>query len=119
MTTHIDPHALQTICSLQRPGKPDLLTRIVELFKSESVKSISALQSGLDSADLQAVSDAAHGMKSSSAYVGARLLSMRFQELENAAYENDLSACRALGDGVDALYEASVKELDNHVSTFV
>ncbi|ASJ75457.1 Hpt domain-containing protein [Granulosicoccus antarcticus] len=119
MTIHIDPHALQAISSLQRPGKPDLLTRIVELFKSESPESISALQLGLDSADLQAVGAAAHCMKSSSAYLGARLLSERFQDIENAAHENDLSACRVLGGGVDALYEASIEELDNHVSAFV
>ncbi len=54
MATHIDPYALQAIVSLQRPGKPDLLNRIVELFNSESPNSIAALQQGLDLANLKA-----------------------------------------------------------------
>ena len=113
----IDPHALKAIVSLQRPGKSDLLNKIVKLFKSESPKSIAALQQGLDMADLKAVRNAAHTLKSSSAYVGASLLSERCRDLETAAREENLLECIVLGDGVDALFESSVAELALHVST--
>lgn len=112
-----NPNALEAIVSLQRHGKPDLLNSIVELFKSESPKSIAALQEGLDMTDLNAVRNAAHTLKSSSAYVGARQLSERCRDLETAAREQNLIGCIALGDGVNALFDGSVAELALHVST--
>ncbi len=50
----IGPQSLTVIASSQRPGKPDLLNRIVKLFKSESPESIAALQQVLDLSDLKA-----------------------------------------------------------------
>lgn len=116
MTIYIEPQALKAIAALQRPGKPDLLKRIVELYKSESPVAIASLQRGLDDDDLQAVGNAAHTLKSSSAYVGARLFSERCRELEAAAREQNHPACHALGDGVEELFEASVSALDLHVT---
>lgn len=112
MTTYIDPHALKAISSLQRPGKPDLLIRIVELFKTESPKAIAAVFDGLDENDLKSVRNAAHTLKSSSAYVGAKALSEKCRDLEGAAREDNYTACIALGDGLDELFEASCVELD-------
>ena len=116
MTSYIEPQALKAIASLQRPGKPDLLNRIVDLFKSESPSAIDAIQQGLDADDLQAVGNAAHGLKSSSAYVGARLLSERCRELEAAAREDNHPACYALADGVEDLFDASVDALDLYMT---
>jgi HPt (histidine-containing phosphotransfer) domain-containing protein len=120
VTAHLDTHALKAIESLQRPGKPDLLNRIVDLFRSESPKTIASLQDGMESSDLQAVRNAAHTLKSSSAYVGAKALSERCRDLESAAREGNFPACIALGDDIADLFEASVAELDrymvNHVS---
>ncbi|MGQ7843402.1 Hpt domain-containing protein [Granulosicoccus sp. 3-233] len=115
MTSYIEPQALKSIASLQRPGKPDLLERVVGLFKSESPTAIEAIQQGLDSDDLPAVGNAAHGLKSSSAYVGARMLSERCRELEAAAREENHPACHALADGVEELFEASIVALDQHM----
>ncbi len=117
MENLIDSHALKAIASLQRPGKPDLLNKIVELFKSESPKSIASLQQGLDLADLNIVRNAAHTLKSSSAYVGATRLSERCRDLETAASEENLLECIVLGDGVEALFKSSIAELALHVST--
>lgn len=117
MENHIDPLALKAIASLQRPGKPDLVNRIVELFKSESPKSIAALQQGLDLADLKLVRDAAHTLKSSSAYVGAGLLCERCRDLESAARQENLLECIVLGDSVLELFDASLAELTLRVST--
>ncbi len=54
MDIQTDPIALKTITSLHRPYNPDLLNQIVELFESESRRSIAALQQALDSPDLKA-----------------------------------------------------------------
>jgi len=116
MTHYIDPHALKAISSLQRPGKPDLLNRVVELFKTESPKTIAAMYHGLDTTDLQLVRNAAHTLKSSSAYVGAKELSERCRDLESAAREENYSACVVLGEGLNDLFEASCDELDHYLT---
>ena len=111
MTDYIDAHAIKAIVSLQRPGKPDLLTRIVDLFKSETPKAIAAMQAGIDENDLSSVRNAAHTLKSSSAYVGAKALSERCRDLEAAAREDNLLACIALCDGIEDLFDGSCVEL--------
>lgn len=116
MTEFIDTHAIKAIVSLQRPGKPDLLLRIVELFKSETPKAIVAMQVGLDESDLSSVRNAAHTLKSSSAYVGAKALSARCRDLEAAAREENFPACIALCDGIEDLFGQSCAELQNMIS---
>jgi len=112
----IDENALKAIEALQRPGKPDLLTRIVDLFKSETPKSLSSMIEGIESMDMEAVRVAAHTLKSSSAYVGAVELSDRCKELEKAAHEQNFPACIALGDGVEEIFAESCTALDQHMS---
>lgn len=116
MTDYIDTHAIKAIASLQRPGKPDLLERIVELFKTETPKAIVSMQAGLDGNDLTAVRNAAHTLKSSSAYVGAKALSERCRDLETAAREENFAACIALADGFEDLFTASCAELQQLIS---
>gem|GEM_PF-1650837 len=116
MPVTIDEDALNAISALQRPGKPDLLERIVTLFQSESPKSIESMQEGLDSFDLEAVRVAAHTLKSSSAYVGAMDLSAQCKDLEKAAHDQNLPACIALGDSIDDLFRESCNALDARMS---
>ena len=116
MTDYIEHHAIKAIVSLQRPGKPDLLKRIVELFKSETPKAITAMQAGLDESDLLSVGNAAHTLKSSSAYVGAKALSERCRDLETASREDNFPACFALCDGIEDLFNASCAELQQLIT---
>jgi len=102
MTNHIDKSALQAISSLQRPGKPDLLGRIVGLFAS-----VEAVESG----DLESMRVAAHSMKSSSAYLGANRLAEQCRNIEQAAREGKELECFALAEGLEEEFEASLAEL--------
>lgn len=112
MTTHIDAAALRSIASLQRPGKPDLVGKVIHLFQVESPKALAAIEQGLDSGDLSAVRNAAHALKSSSAYVGAKVLSERCRDLEAAALDANYAACIAMGDGLDDMFGEISLELD-------
>lgn len=111
MTDYIDTHAVRALVSLQRPGTHDLVKRIVELFKSETPKAIAAMQQGLDGSDLLSVRNAAHTLKSSSAYIGAIALSERCRDLEAAVRKDNFSACFALCDGIEELFDVSRDEL--------
>lgn len=115
----IDENAVKAIQALQRPGKPDLLARIVDLFKTESPKIVSSMIEGIDVMDLDAVRVAAHTLKSSSAYVGALDLSQRCKELERAAYEQNFPACIVLGDSVEDIFAQSCTALDQRMSKIV
>jgi len=111
MTNHIDKSALQAISSLQRPGKPDLLGRIVDLFASDSPVSISAIVAAAETGDLDSMRVAAHSMKSSSAYLGASRLSEQCRNIEQAAREGSELECFALVEGLEDEFEASLAEL--------
>lgn len=115
MSLLIDTQALKAIAALQRPGKPDLVGRVVQLFISESPKAIAAIEEGLEDVDLQAVRNAAHTLKSSSAYVGAKSFSNRCGDLEAAAREDNFTACIVLGDGLDELFVDCCAELTPHL----
>ena len=116
VTVSIDENALLAIEALQRPGKPDLLGRIVDLFKTESPKTLASMVEGIDSMDMEAVRVAAHTLKSSSAYVGALDLSERGKELERAAHDQKFPACIALGDAVEDIFAESCAALDLRMS---
>lgn len=116
MTQYIDIHALKAISTLQRPGKPDLLKRVVDLFISESPKALASMQQGIDDFDLSLVRNAAHSLKSSSAYVGAKMVSQRCRDLEAAARDDNYTACIALSDGIDDLFAASREELEAYMA---
>lgn len=116
VTVSIDENALKSIRALQRPGKPDLLSRIVGLFKTESPKTLSSLVEGIDSMDMESVRVAAHTLKSASAYVGASELSERCKDLERAAHDQNFPACIALGDGVEDIFADSCTALDHIMS---
>jgi len=111
MATHIDARALEAIKALQRPGRPDLLSRIVDLFVTESPKLISTIMQGTGATDLEAVRTAAHTLKSSSAYVGARQVSERCKDLESAAREGNALECVSLSHCLEADYDAACAEL--------
>ena len=115
MTTQIDAGALRSIASLQRPGKPDLVERVIQLFQSESPKALDAIQKGLDGGDLAAVRNAAHTLKSSSAYVGATALSERCRDLEAAARDDNYTVCIGIGDGLHDLFGEISVELDAYL----
>ena len=116
VTVSIDENALRAIEALQRPGKPDLLVRIVGLFKTETPKTLSSMIEGIDTMDMEVVRVAAHTLKSSSAYIGALELSERCKELERAAHEQNFPACIALGDGVEDIFADSCLALDQRMS---
>ena len=111
MTNHIDKSALQAIASLQRPGKPDLLGRIVGLFASDSPASISAIVAAVETCDLESMRIAAHSMKSSSAYLGASRLSEQCRNIEQAAREGSELECFVLCEGLEDEFDASLAEL--------
>src|SRR5439155_135227 len=67
----IDPNALQALRALQRPGRPNVLVRIIDMFNSDAPRLLGEMQIAADASDGEALRHAAHTLKSTSANVGA------------------------------------------------
>ncbi|MGH8501137.1 MAG: PAS domain S-box protein [Gammaproteobacteria bacterium] len=78
----IDPAALDNLQKLRRPGGPDLLAKVIELFLSDTPSRLAAARSALAHGPAQDAVRVAHALKGSSANLGARGMVQLCAELE-------------------------------------
>ena len=100
----IDRQALEPILAMERAGRTGLLRRIVGVYLDDTPAGIQALRSAVDGDDAEAARKAAHGLKSSSANVGALRLSALCREMEEMARGGDLSAAAAKRHEIEREY---------------
>jgi len=81
----LDRDALARIRALQRPGRADLLARLVGVFLTALPRDIESLEEAVTRGDNATASRIAHTYKSSSANLGAAALSVAFAEIEKQA----------------------------------
>ncbi|WP_175944466.1 response regulator [Burkholderia pyrrocinia] len=98
----IDRKALDALRALQRPGRPDILTRIIDQFTLDAPRLIRDMHAAVEAGDADALRLAAHTLKSSSANVGAHMLSARCKAIEQLARAADVAAAAGLVAGTDA-----------------
>ncbi|RQR62792.1 sensor histidine kinase [Burkholderia sp. Bp9126] len=98
----IDRKALDALRALQRPGRPDVLTRIIDQFDLDAPRLIAGMHAAVAAGDADALKLASHTLKSSSANVGAHVLSARCREIEQLARAADVAAAAGLVAGADA-----------------
>jgi signal transduction histidine kinase/DNA-binding response OmpR family regulator/HPt (histidine-containing phosphotransfer) domain-containing protein len=92
----LDPEPLHNIRALQRPGKPDLLGRIVDLYLSDCPGIMNALRAAIESGNAEQVRQYAHRMKSGSANLGATRMARLCRELEQLGRCGELDHARRL-----------------------
>jgi two-component system, sensor histidine kinase and response regulator len=108
----IDSGFLDSIRALQRPGRPDLLKKVIDQYLSDGARLIADMQRGFARGDAAAVRTACHSLKSSSGYVGAKLLSKSCAELEEFCKEGMLPADPAAVNRIEAGYHQACSELE-------
>lgn len=91
MNFQLEQKAIGAIRLLQRPGRPDIVARLVTVYLDKSPTLIADIQAGVSANDADKVKMAAHTLKSSSAYLGASTLADQCNKLEQKAATNDLS----------------------------
>lgn len=101
----LDVEALQALRDLQRPGRPDVLTRVIDLFVLDAPRLVAAMLAAIASNDADALRHAAHTLKSTSANVGASSLSTNCREIEQLARATEVVSARTRVDD-------AIKELD-------
>ncbi|MEG1329068.1 MAG: Hpt domain-containing protein, partial [Janthinobacterium sp.] len=88
----LDAAALQNLRAMRRPGRPDVLGRIIDLFYSDAPRLLGQLEVAAEASDAAALQLAAHTLKSSCANVGALGLSATCREIEHYARGNDVGS---------------------------
>ncbi len=92
----VDPKAWQPILEAQRPGRPDILAKMLKLYLEDSRKLVDSLLTALAERDGQALLESAHGLKSCSTMVGAARLSELCDQLEGLRTSQSLEEASAL-----------------------
>ena len=90
----LDRHALEQLGKVRNHGKGELLARVIKLYLAESPRLMDELKRAAQCADAAAIAHGAHSLKSSSANVGARVLSQYCEDLEVQARRADIAEAR-------------------------
>ena len=98
----LDRQVLDQLGALRVNGKPDLLARTINLYLAESPKLMHKLKQASDANDTLGIVRSAHSLKSSSANVGATVLSRHCGDIEAAARRADIKEARAIFAAIEA-----------------
>ena len=101
----LDQGALDQIRALRRPGRPNLLLRLLDDYLDTTPKRMSELETAIAKADLKQVSSIAHSLKSISATLGATVFARCLGRIEEAARMGLSEVARAEITGARAEHE--------------
>jgi signal transduction histidine kinase/HPt (histidine-containing phosphotransfer) domain-containing protein/ActR/RegA family two-component response regulator len=105
----IDFAVLERLRAMRRPGHPDMVNAVVNLFVDRSTALFDSLVTAADSGDAPVARRLAHTLKSNCMQIGADGLAVLFKRAEVAAEEKDFpSVMRLIADIAPAL--AAVRE---------
>lgn len=107
----LDQTALDNIRALQRPGQPDLLTRIIDTYSRNADALIKGLHRALQDGDLDETRRHAHTFKSAAANLGASRLSELCRQLEEQARAGELARETNLFEDIHTEHERALTAL--------
>ncbi|MEC4891378.1 MAG: PAS domain S-box protein, partial [Nitrospira sp.] len=103
----VDPRTWESILSLQRPGHPDLLAKIIDLYLKDSEKLVDKIVAAAETGDLPGLQDAAHSLKSRSATLGAWQVAEICKQLELGARTQDMGNAGTLAAALPRVFAAT------------
>ncbi|MDS4029264.1 MAG: response regulator [Candidatus Contendobacter sp.] len=104
--------ALDQIRALQRPGAPDLLSKIIGLYLESAPKLLQKMREAVAVEDSEALRQAAHSLKSSSANLGAIQLAAACKKLEQEGRERQWVDSAELLRELEIRYQQAQDALD-------
>lgn len=78
----LDQDSLERLRAIQRPGRPDIIKKLVEIYLKDAPSLMQSIHDSIDKDDANALWNAAHRLKSSSANLGALSLADTCKALE-------------------------------------
>ena len=103
----VDPHAWDSITSLQRPGQPDLLAKVMGLYLKDSQEVVDKIVAAVQAGNSSALRDAAHSLKSRSATLGAWRVAELCKQLEAGGRSQDLTGTAELAAALQRAFAAT------------
>ena len=103
--------ALDQIRSLQRPGAPSVLERVAKLYFTNTPDLLASMATAIARADREALRQAAHTLKSTSATLGAGRLARLCRETEEVARTGAPISETSRVDSMQAEYERVRRDL--------
>ena len=97
--------------AMRASGIEEIVVPMLQLFAEEAPKGMAAIASAMSAGDLDAVSRAAHALKSSAGNVRAEVLAERLLGLERASMQKDGARSASEFESVRVAYEASMAQL--------
>ncbi len=94
--TQLDHAALEPLRAMQRPGNPDMVASVVNLFVERSSALFESLVTAAVAGDAVVARRLAHTLKSNCMHVGATGLAVLFKRAEVAADERDFTSVTRL-----------------------
>jgi len=92
----LDRQVLDQLGRVRTNGKPELLARVISLYLAESPKLMQKLKQAAGAKDAPEIARSAHSLKSSSANVGAKVLSRYCEDIEATARRADTEEARKI-----------------------
>ena len=111
-TSAINLAAVEKLRELDASGSMGLARAVLEAFRDTAVSGLLRVQSALVNGNTHALGQSAHALKSSSANVGAQVLSAACRELERCARVGRIEDAHALFDLVRSEQERAVSKID-------
>lgn len=115
LASRINVEAIDTIRSMQRPGKDDLLSKVVGVFFSKTPEVIEQMQLAANEGDTEAVFAGAHSLSSSSAYLGAEHMSELCSQIQSVAEAKSVDELKELVSSLKDEYGMVADQLNEFV----
>ena len=112
----LDQSALTAIRVLQRPGHPDIFTRIVSQYVETSREMVARVRQAVLSKDAAELRAAAHRLKASSAQLGAVALAADCRELELMGARGELNRAGEVLRRFELHYESACAALQEELA---
>lgn len=109
----LDRNALAALASVEEGGGPELLEVFINSFLESTPQRMTELERAIEGAVVEDVHMIAHGVKSSSTWVGAVALADLFEELETMARDGSLEGAAELFLRIQKEYSRVETALDN------
>jgi signal transduction histidine kinase/DNA-binding response OmpR family regulator/HPt (histidine-containing phosphotransfer) domain-containing protein len=111
----INIESIDTIRAMQRPGKDDLLAKIVSAFSTKTPYVIGRMQDAANDADTESVATGARGLGVSCAYLGAEKMSSLCKRIESVVADGGSDDLSQLVSTLKEEYEKVTEQLNTIV----
>lgn len=116
LETVLDNEALDVIRSLEQPGTPSLLKRVIDTYIETASPLVGVISKSSEEKNAEELLQASHSLKSSSANVGAKRLAGLCSELERFARDDQMGELGERPELVEKEYKIVVEALNVELS---